>query len=72
MRCVRAFRSSEADVTIPDPGDILDPRIDVERIAAYDVAGVPAPANLAEGQPLPVRKVDTIRVKQADGSWLAL
>lgn len=68
---MRWFPASERDVTIPDPGDDFSTRIPVEDILAYEVADVPGPANLAQGQPLPIRTVEIVRVKTRDG-WVAL
>ena len=58
-------------VTIPDEGDLLSVEIPVERIRAYEVAAVPAPVNLMQGQPVPTRYVAEVKVKVGD-EWIAL
>ncbi len=56
-------------VTIPAEGDIYFSEIPVERILAYEVGAVPAPVQLPMGQPLPVRRVESVKVKDASGAW---
>ena len=58
-------------VTFPEPGDDYLARIPVEAILRYEVAAIPAPANLMVGQPVPTRHVHEIKVKQGD-EWVAL
>ncbi len=65
------FRRADQSVTIPDEGDIILPEIPVERIRAYEVASVPAPANLWGAPVAPVRQVESVKVKTADG-WAEL
>jgi len=66
---VRFFPLSERDdaVTKPEEGDDFSAAIPVEEIRAYEVAAVPAPVNLAQGLPLPIRVVEHVRVKTEDG-----
>jgi len=70
---MRWFPSSERDqgVTIPEEGDDFSARIPVGEILAYEAAAIPAPVNLAQGQPLPTRVVEMVRVKTEDG-WQSL
>ena len=58
-------------VTFPDEGDISISEIPVERIRAYEAAAVPAPANLWGAPVDPVRQVESVKVKTADG-WAEL
>ena len=65
---MRFFPTSESDrVTKPEEGDDFSAAIPVEEIRAYEAAAVPAPANLAQGLPLPIRVVEHVRVKTEDG-----
>ena len=66
---MRWFPSSERDqsVTIPDEGDDFSAAIPVGEILRYEAAAIPAPVNLAQGQPLPTRVVEMVRVKTEEG-----
>lgn len=65
------FRRTDS-VTIHDPGDDFSGGIDVQRLRAYGVAAVPAPANLWGLEFAPTRVVESVKLRTVEGEWVNL
>lgn len=66
-------RKSDQSVTVPDPGDILFPRIPVEALRAYSVGRLPDEVVRVRGlkHTDDGQRVRVIRIK-VDGEWIPL
>ncbi len=70
----RVTKRDEDHISVPDPRDELlhAERANVRLIEAYEVAAIPAPANLWGLAFTPSRVVEAVKLRTVEGEWVAL